>query len=709
MAKLIITEKPSVGRDIAKVLKISSAKEGYFEGNGYVLTWAFGHLLTLSHPEAYDDSLKKWSLEQLPILPDVFKKQSNPNSEKQLQCILKLLARPDIQEVICATDAGREGELIFRWIYEEAHRILPIKRLWISSQTDQAILEGFQHLKEGEEFTPLYHSALSRAEADWLVGMNATRAYTSAFSRGAGVLSVGRVQTPVLKMIVDRYIEHMQFKPTPYYELHMTIQHPNGVYQGIWFTKDSDRLFDKVQAMAIENEIKALKKGKVLSVEKKDKIEKPPLLYDLTELQKEANRRFKFSADHTLKLAQSLYEKHKVITYPRTSSRYLSSDMVPKLKERLQQLKEIPEFLPFCEDILAKELVITSKIVDDQKVTDHHAIIVTEKKPILANFLDDERRLFELIAKRFISVFLKDCHKELSTLISGFGAHTFKTTGTVIQQAGWRAIYGVDEEDGSEDQVILPLVLQEDEIVQDQLHCLEKQTKAPPLHTEASILAYMETAGKYIEDEELRQAMKDRGIGTPATRAAILERLVAVQYIQKDKQKLIPTAKGIELISLIKSPELVSPELTGDWEFKLNQMTKNQFSRVDFMKAIQAFTAQIIQAIHPYVGQRIIKSQAPIGSCPVCKVGSIIEGKLAYGCTRWKSANCSFKIWKEISKKNITLSQVKTLLKQGKTKLLKGFVSKAGKPFDAGLMIDQHQVKFWFEPKSVSSGIVIKK
>ena len=540
MSKIIITEKPSVGRDIAKVLKITSARDGYFEGNGYILTWAFGHLLTLSHPEFYDHNLKRWSLDNLPILPETFKKQANPSSEKQLKCIIQLLQRPGIQEVICATDAGREGELIFRWIYEAANIEIPIKRLWISSQTDQAILEGFQQLKDGKAYMPLYQSALSRSEADWLVGINATRAYTSAFSRGAGVLSVGRVQTPVLKMIVDRYIEHMQFKPTLYYEIHMDIAHQNGQYKGIWFNPETDRIFDKNHAENLIETIKKIKEGHICFVEKKGKTEKPPLLYDLTELQKEANRKFKFSADQTLKLAQDLYEKHKVITYPRTSSRYLSSDMIPKLKSRIENLQDISELNSFCKDILSKDLSISNRIVDDKKVTDHHAIIVTEKKPNISAFSPEEAILFNLITKRFIAVFLADCEKELTTIISEFGTYRFKTTGTIIQQSGWRSIYGLEiEEEDTENKDLLPAVENKDSVSQENLQGIEKQTKAPPLHTEASILASMETAGKNIEDEELRQAMKDRGIGTPATRAAILERLVTVKYIYKDKNKVL--------------------------------------------------------------------------------------------------------------------------------------------------------------------------
>ncbi len=608
MSQLIITEKPSVAKDIARVLKIANRKDGYFEGNGYFISWAFGHLIRLADPPAYNPAFEKWALGQLPIIPEKFilEIQNDTGIQKQFETIKGLLLNETVTGVICATDAGREGELIFRHIYSVAGCEKPIQRLWISSQTDSAIKEGFSKLKEGAEYVPLYLSALSRSEADWIIGINATRAYTSKFSRGQGVMSVGRVQTPVLKMIVDRYLAVTNFKPEPFFDLTATFVHANGTYKGLW--QSEDKLTDKTKAEALFEKIKSSDQGKIQSLTQKTVNEKPPLLYDLTELQKDANKKFKFSADHTLKVMQALYETHKLLTYPRTSSRYLSSDIKPKLTELLNNVKSLSDYAGFADAVIKDGIPISKRMFDDQKITDHHAIIPTDQKPSLAGLNADERKIYDLVIRRFLAGFMKDCVKDQTEILTETSGEIFRSFGSVIQQAGWRTIY---TDDTDEEEQKLPQVKQSDPVKLKTPKLEEKKTKAPALHTEASILAAMETAGKTIEDEELRQAMKDCGLGTPATRAQILERLIKVNYIERQKNKLVPTAKGIQLISFIQTKALLSPELTGDWEKKLNDIVKKKYSRENYMKEIVEFAQEIVGGV---VGATLVG--APTETCP---------------------------------------------------------------------------------------------
>lgn len=700
--KVILTEKPSVARDIAKVLKANQKSEGFLYGNGLAITWAYGHLIQLAYPETYDKKLEQWKLQDLPIIPDTFITELIPteSSKKQFGVIQKLMTNKDLTEVVCATDAGREGELIFRYIYEKTGCTAPIRRLWISSQTDQAILEGFKTLKPGTQYEPLYASAASRTEADWLIGMNASRAYTIRFSKGNGVMSVGRVQTPVLNMIVTRFLENQNFKPQTFYEIEADITHAKGSYKGKWFQKKEDRFFEKSEAETILNEIQKNPEGQIFSVTKKEKKEQPPLLYDLTELQKEANRQFKFSADHTLQVMQNLYEKHKILSYPRTSSRYLSTDIVPKLPGLLKNLQHIPDYQPFVDHLSKDKLKPGKRVVDDKKVTDHHAIIPTDKKPNLAELNADEKKIYDLVIRRFLSVFYPDCVKDHTEIISTFGSHTFKTTGTIMRKPGWRQLYlqNTDTEDKPEDsETLLPPVSKGDSVHLKKAHLKEGQTKAPPLHNEASILGAMETAGKQIEDEDLREAMKACGLGTPATRAQILERLIKVGYILRDKNKLIPTEKGIYLISSIQDKELLSAELTGQWEKKLNDMAQGHYARQTFLEEIKAFTEKIVT----HVGGGTATLSNPStgkthGTCPLCQKGTIQENKLSLGCSDWKSTQCPFTIWKTIAGKTLSEEDLQSLLKTGKTPVLDGFKSKAGKPFKAGLILKDGKVQFQF-------------
>lgn len=707
--KVVVTEKPSVAQDIAKVLNCTSKKQGWYEGNNYIITWAFGHLIELYSPEDYSESLKSWSLDSLPIIPETFKTKpvQDNGAVQQYNTISKLINNPSVSEVICATDAGREGELIFRYIYEHSGCTKDIKRLWISSQTDEAIKEGFSNLKPGSEYDGLFDSAVCRSEADWLIGMNASRAYTVKCSNGTGVMSVGRVQTPVLKMIVDRYRENQSFEPKSFYELRATFKHAEGSYDGIWFDKDREtRMFNQADADALYETLSAHKDGKVASLTKKIKREQPPLLYDLTELQKDANKKYKFSADETLKIMQSLYEKHKVLTYPRTSSRFLSKDILAKLPEKIANLKSSNDFKDIASKIEEKQLAISSRIINDKKVTDHHAIIPTEKKANPSQFSPQEKMIYDLVIKRFLAAYLGDCVKNSTEIITEISGHPFKSLGSIIMEQGWREAYLDDSATEKDDDLLLPAVAKNDPVTVEKLEKSEGKTKAPPLYNEASILAAMETAGRQCNDDELREAMKECGLGTPATRAQILEKLIRVNYITRSKNKLSPTEKGEYLIDSIQDDELLSPDLTGQWEKKLNDMALKQYSRTQYMKEIEAFTRTMTQKV---MDMAVTSAPLPehltsLGPCPMCG-GDVVETPKSYGCYNWKTAGCKFSIWKETGGKVIKPAQAKQILKNGKTdKVIKGFVSKAGKKFDAFLGIQDKKVVFLFDNTVESLG-----
>ncbi len=732
--KVILAEKPSVARDIARVLKVQQKNNGFLSGNDYYVTWAFGHLVELAAPDDYDAALKKWTFASLPIIPDKFKTKisSMKGARKQFSVIKKLLNSSDVEEIINATDAGREGELIFRYIYDKSGSKKTVTRLWISSQTDSAIKKGFSSLKSSDDYDSLFASALSRSEADWLVGINATRAYSVKYSQNSGVLSVGRVQTPVLKLIVDRYIEHKNFKPETYYQIIVSFAHQNGDFPGKWFSGKTDKLNDKDKALKLSDEISRIKQGVVSKVTKKIKNEKPPLLYDLTELQKDANKQYKFSANRTLQTAQSLYEKHKVITYPRTSSRYLSNDMKSKMNQLLTNLTDNAQYSQFAVRLLDKPLSFTSRIFNDSKVTDHHAIIPTDKKANVNAFSQDEKSVYDLIIKRFLGVFMDDCVKELTDIIVYLNDHSFKSKGTVIKVPGWRELTppkdqpkkSSSDDDFGNDQ-ILPAVNEGDLLENQKTELLDKQTKAPALYNEASILSAMETAGKKIDNEELREAMKDCGLGTPATRAQILERLIKVGYIVREKNRLLPTEKG-ERFTAIVNNDLASPEMTGDWEKKLADIRQGKYSRSTFMEEIKSYTKNLISIVQSDEGSPIklanadkpkskkvyrkktsnhIQRQAvtkadqvklgDFGNCPRCG-GVIIEGKKGFGCSNWKTKNCQFVAWKMVAQKEVPTDQLIKLIKTGKSDLIKDFVSKKGAKFNAYLIINAGNIKFSF-------------
>ncbi|MDA8233619.1 MAG: DNA topoisomerase 3 [Clostridia bacterium] len=733
--KLIIAEKPSVARDISKVLGSFATRNGYLESPQYIITWAIGHLVELAQPEDYDSGLKRWSLGSLPIIPQEFRLKAGRSTYKQFKVVKDLLTRRGVVEVINACDAGREGELIFRYIYQMAECSLPIKRLWISSLTDEAIQAGFQSLRDGGELESLAQAARCRSESDWLVGINGTRGFTKKCST---LLSIGRVQTPTLAILVKREKEIHHFVAEPYWQVEGEFTTPEGKYKGLWFGKgkgqNADRFGSLQEAAAVAAKVKE-QVGQVETFEQKEQKQPPPLLFDLTELQREMNKRYGFAASKTLKVAQSLYEEAKIITYPRTDSRYISKDMVKTLPGILRKIG-VGEYRDFCQDILGKEkLPLSPKAVNDGKVTDHHAIIPTGKTPNLQGLSKDQLRVYDAIVRRFLANFFPAAVFQNTTVVTGVAGETFRTKQKVVMVPGWRAVYGGEP---SEDEVLdFPRLAAGLQVKAAQTEVLEKETKPPNRYTEASLLSAMETAGKLVEDEELREAMKHGGLGTPATRAAIIERLIQVGYVERQKKNLIPTEKGIKLIEAIPVPELISPELTGSWEKKLADIQQGTYTRPEFMKEITAFVRRIVEQVKtmgmvtipegPAKGKGRGKGEAKegrsgkessgeksgsrekkaasqevaasrestagqLGSCPRCG-GTIIQGKKGYGCSNWKQG-CDFVVWMEMAGKKLTLKQVQTLLDKRYTGLIKGFKAPDGTQFAAKLVIKDGKVIF---------------
>jgi DNA topoisomerase-3 len=718
---LIIAEKPSVGRDIAAALPGTFAKnEGYLESDEHVITWAVGHLVELQEPEDYDERFKRWRMADLPIVPEAFRlKPRDAKSRKQLGVVMKLLKRDDVELVINACDAGREGELIFAYLYEtylgsRGAKPKPVERLWISSMTKQAIREGFQHLRPKEQMAPLEAAARSRSEADWLVGMNATRAATI---RGrawvGGVVSLGRVQTPTLAMIVRREREIQAFVPEPYWLVHVRF---DAGYDGLWFEGDESRLFDGPRAEEIAAKVGGAE-GVVSSVERKETSERPPLLYDLTSLQRDANRRFGFSAQRTLRAAQSLYESRKAITYPRTNSRFLSGDMVSLLKPTAATLAEIPDYAQAARFVLGLEQLPLGRVINDAKVEDHHAIIPTDVEHEVERFSDDERRIFDLVARRFLAVFHPPARYAKTTVVTEVESERFRTRGKVTLEAGWRSVYAQGEarsierqngDEAEEGEGELP------ELVEGQaVRCLEaeseaKETRPPARYTEATLLSAMETAGKTIDDEELREAMKERGLGTPATRAETIETLIRREYVDRAGKELQPTPKGMQVISMLERHPLTSAELTGDWEKRLGDIERGRGDRAAFMQEIERFTRDTVEQIASLDREKLRPERVELGLCPRCgaRTGEIIrENSRAYGCTSWKSREepgCGFVIWKRIAGRSITPEIARQLLAQGRTNdVLSGFRSRGGKHFRARLVLnDEGQIEFEFPARA---------
>jgi DNA topoisomerase III len=708
MKALVIAEKPSVARDIVSALPGSfDEHKNFYESDEYVVTFAVGHLLELSDPEDYDPAWKSWKLDNLPIIPSEF--QVRPRDKKsatQLNLIHKLLKRKDVDRVINACDAGREGELIFTHIYETSGVDKPVERLWINSMTKQAIREGFERLRPGEQVEPLREAARSRSEADWLVGMNATRAATVRRGWGAGVVSLGRVQTPTLAMLVKREREIQAFVPAPYWLVHASFD-PR--YHGLWFEGDETRLKDGKRADEIVEKVTG-KTGQVESVERKEQSERAPLLYDLTSLQRDANRRFGFSARRTLSAAQSLYEGKKAITYPRTNSRFLSGDLVPQLKPTAATLVPISEYADAARYVLALERLPLGRVVNDAKVDDHHAIIPTDIDHNLDSFSPDERRIFDLVARRFLAVFHPPARYARTTIVTEVEGERFRTRGKVTLEAGWRGVYGLEPDDAKQQdedangEGELPELKQGQEVKCVEAESEAKETKPPPRYTEATLLSAMETAGKLVDDEELREAMKERGLGTPATRAEIIETLIRREYIERVAKDLQPTPKGLSVITMLEKHPITSAELTGDWEKQLVDIEHGTAERSAFMSGIADFAKTTVEQIASLDDDKIKFERAELGLCPKCgaETGEIIrENARAFGCTSWKSREepgCGFVIWKRVAGRTLTPEIARQLLEEGKTReVLSGFRSRAGKPFRARLVLGENgKVEFEF-------------
>jgi DNA topoisomerase-3 len=713
MKTLVIAEKPSVARDLADALPGTFENhDSYLESEDTVITFAVGHLVELIDPEDYDERFKKWRMADLPIVPEEFKLRArDKKAEKQLKVIHKLLRRDDVGRVVNACDAGREGELIFAYIYETSGVDKPVERLWISSMTKTAIKEGFEQLRPGEQLRQLEAAARSRSEADWLVGMNATRAATI---RGrawvGGVVSLGRVQTPTLALLVKREREIQAFVPEPYWLVHAQFDLR---YEGLWFEGDETRLKEAKRADEIAAKVSG-KNGVVESVERKEQSERAPLLYDLTSLQRDANRRFGFSARRTLQAAQSLYEDKKAITYPRTSSRWLSGDLVPQLKPTAATLQPIGEYASAARYVLGLQQLPLSRVVADSKVTDHHAIIPTDVEHDVSRFSPDERRIFDLVARRFLAVFHPPARYARTTVVTLVEEERFRSRGKITLEAGWRGVYGLlseaeqaaqkQDEEGENESAELPPLEQGQAIKCTVAEVEAKETKPPPRYTEATLLSAMETAGKLIDDEELREAMKESGLGTPATRAETIETLIRREYIERGGKDLMPTPKGLQVITMLEEHPLTSPELTGSWEKRLTDIEHGEDDRAKFIGDIAEFTRATVAKIAELDKEKLRPERVELGLCPRCgaETGEIIkENSKAYGCTSWKSreeTGCGFVIWKRVAGRTLTPELARQLLEEGKTKeVISGFRSRAGKPFRARLVLnDEGKVEFDF-------------
>lgn len=698
--KVIIAEKPSVARDIATIVGAKERKEGYLSGNGYAVTWGFGHLVGLAMPEAY--GITGFRRENLPIFPEKFilvprqvkegkTYKDDPGVVKQLAIIKELFDK--CEGIIVATDAGREGELIFRFIYHYLNCSKPFSRLWISSLTDRAIREGLDNLKDGRDYDNLYRSAKARSEADWLVGLNSSQALCLA--AGQGVFSLGRVQTPTLMMICNRYMENKNFTPQKFWQLRLQSGKDNTGFSALSINK-----YDRMEEA--ENDVLKIHSAgtaQVTAAERKEAVQDAPLLYDLTTLQKEANTRHGFSADKTLSIAQKLYEA-KVLSYPRTGSRYISEDVFEIIPERIRLLASYPRFSAYASTMEGQDL--NSRSVNAAKVTDHHALLVTENLP--GELASDERTIYEMVAARMLEAFSGKCVMEKTSVILQAADVTFTVRGCIVKVSGWRAVLNLsDEED--EDNATLPELHEGDTLSIDNSEVLEKQTKPRPLHTESSLLGAMESAGKELENEEERQAMKEVGIGTPATRAATIETLFSRDYIRREKKSLVPTEKELSVYSIVKDKKIADVAMTGNWESALAKIETGEMDADTFHRGIEVYTAQITTELLNTPVSVASATDAPL--CPKCKRGHVLfYNKIA----RCSDVDCDLKVFRKICNKELTDKQITELLTKGKTGIIKGLKGKSEKSFDASLAFDaQFNVTFVFPDKGAQGGGKKKK
>lgn len=706
--KTIIAEKPSVAKEIAHIVGADKREEGYMQGNGYYVTWAFGHLVQPAMPETY--GMKGFHAENLPVIPDPFvlvprqvKTENGYKPDAGVLAQIKIIGKlfDSSERIIVATDAGREGELIFRYLYAYLGCRKPFDRLWISSLTDTAIREGLLNLRDGKEYDNLYHAAKARSEADWLVGINGTQALTIA--AGRGTYSVGRVQTPTLGMVCERYWEHKRFESKPFWQVHFGVVDADS--GNILKFTSANRWTDKATATDIYNKVKDTGSAIITKVTTKRKVEKAPLLYDLTTLQKEANSQHGFTAEHTLSIAQKLYEA-KFITYPRTSSRYISDDVfatLPKLFKNLENHSEYGEkvkLLPGSEDY-------SKNSVNAAKVTDHHALLITENAVI--GLFKDEKIVYDMILCRMIEAFSADCIKDITSVSAQVDHEVeFGISGSIIRQTGWRALSlkeknkrqdkDADATDNEVKEQVIPNWQEGQHITLSGCTITEGKTKPKPLHTESTLLAAMETAGKEIEDDTMRQAMKDSGIGTPATRAAIIETLLKREYMVRQQKKLVPTEKGLALHSVVKNMAIANVEMTGKWEAELAKIERGEASADGFTHSIEGYTREITAEL---LGCERLFSHKDSGcQCPKCKQGIMqFFGKVV----RCSNKECGMPVFKQVAGKLLTDADITDLLTKGKTRTLNGFTSKQGKSFSAAIAFDENfNTKFVFAERKTA-------
>lgn len=689
--RFIIAEKPSVAREIASALGTFEKRDGYLENNQYIISWAFGHLCTLAQPHEYNPDWEKWNLDTLPIVPEAFK--LTVTERKQFNVLKTLLNRKDILMVINSCDAGREGELIFRWIYAMARSRVPVRRLWLSETTPSAIREALNNLRPGSDYENLYSAAAARAKADWLVGINSTRAYTV---RHGEKLTIGRVQTPTLAIIVSREREIRNFKPVPYWQVQALFETTNDVqrYQGLGRAEETDgdegvgfKFLTEESARAFM--ARSTGTGAIARVSVTEKLENPPALFNLNDLQRETNRLFGMTAAQVLEVAQTLYEK-KLLTYPRTDSRHLTTAMTETLDKRVEAAQKTTGVFLSCPVSTPGK-----RYVDDSKVTDHHAIIVTEI-PAPEDLTDKEKKIYDLVARRFLAMFLPPARYRVQDVETQAG-EMFFSKGKAVIALGWRELYNFKAADDDEKEEALPALSDGQTVKVVKLDLLKKETKPPARYTDASILSAMENAGRFIDERELAETLKAAGgIGTPATRASTIEKLITTGYVIRQKKNLVPTPKGEVLIDLVPS-ELKTPETTAEWENGLMSIEQGEGNAECWLDGITELTRKLVSIAIEQEPSGAVKQKVSLGKCPLCNK-DVIEGKKGYGCSGFKEG-CKFVIWKEVAGKILSVNQVKSLLEKGKTPVIKGFKSKEGKTFETALKLKDGKIEFDFPDK----------
>ena len=707
---LVIAEKPSVGQDLSRVLPGPFAKGKspgdktirWLEGPDHVISWAVGHLVQLAEPEEYNEKFKRWRMADLPIVPEKFKLDvRDERSQKQMRVVRRFLRSDEIDTVVNACDAGREGELIFAYLYEKSGSKKPVERLWLSSMTDTALKEGLAHLRPADEFHRLEEAARSRSEADWIVGMNATRAATIRLrSSFDGAVSLGRVQTPTLAILTRREEEIRAFVPEKYWLVDAKFATDDGrAWEGRFHAGSKPRLPSQDEATAIVEAVRG-GRGEITKLEKKKRTEQPPLLYDLTSLQRDANSRYGFSARRTLAAAQRCYEEHKALTYPRTNSKFLTSDMVPEIKPTAEKVGHDAAYREAADYVCGLDLLPTARVVNDEKVGDHHAIIPTNAEHRLDKMNQDDRKIYDMVTRRFLAIFHPDAEFENTRVETTVADHVFRTRGKVLVVPGWRGVWGElaegekrGDEDSGADQQLPKLEKGEEASVKD-VESLEKETKPPGRYSDASLLGAMEGAGKLVEDEELREAMTESGIGTPATRAAIIERLIDVGYVEREGRALLPTEKGMNVIRLLDGHPLTEPSLTGEWEKRLGEIEDGAEERKKFMADIAGFAESTITELDTKLKDVKIP-RANLGPCPICGQ-DIIENRKGFSCWSREDPGCGFVIWKKKAGKTLSESIARELITTGYTaKQVTGFRGRSGRPFRAKLAMQQNPEGKW--------------